>query len=425
MTVFWISAIALCLLTLWMLWRPLKANSALKMESIQSRNIAIAKERALEIDSAFEAGDLSADDRDQAMQDLELALADELADSTELKDQFSQTPRASTLLILALIPVLAFSLYSYTSNYNPDATTAHAQAKNGEAPSFEELITRIEEAVKANPEDQQGLYLLAQSYAQFGRYEESAVRFKQLLALTGPNPDVLVGYVDARAMANNQTFDRELADMLSQAIELDPQHISALWLSGLAEQQLGDSEKALRRWLVLRPLLADNAEASKELEVLISGARAELGPRADKVIAAFEKLNPTTTAAANGTASSGTATNETASLTVTVSLSPELQAEVSASDSVFIFAKAKTGPPMPLAASRQTASALPITVTLDDSMAMLPQMKLSSFPEVVVGARISKSGQAISQPGDLESELTVSSNSNPDTIEVVISRRRK
>jgi len=416
MTVFWISAIALSLFTLWMLWRPLKANSALKMESIQSRNIAIAQERALEIDSAFESGDLSADDRDQAKQDLELALADELADSAELKDQFSQTPKASTFLILLLIPVLAFSMYNYTSNYDPNATAFSGQAQNGEAPSFEELIARIEEAVKANPEDEQGLYLLAQSYAQFGRYEESAERFKQLLALTGPNPDVLVGYVDSRAMAADQTFTRELADMLTQAIELDPQHVSALWLGGLAEQQLGDSEKALRRWLVLRPLLAENAEASQELEVLISEARTDLGPRADEVIAAFEKLNP---AAVKG----GTATS--ASLTVTVSLSPELQAEVSESDSVFIFAKAKTGPPMPLAASRQTVSALPITVTLDDSMAMLPQMKLSKFAEVVVGARISKSGQAISQPGDLESELIISSNTNPDTIEVVITKRRK
>jgi len=418
MTVFWISTLVLCLLTLALLWRPLKANSALKMESIQSRNIAIAQERLLEIDSAFEAGDLSAEDRDQAQQDLELALADELADSTELKDQFSQAPRASTLLILLLIPLLAFGMYSYTSNYNPDAVAYSAAGQSGEAPSFEELIARIEAAVKANPEDEQGLYLLAQSYAQFGRYEESAERFKQLLALTGPNPDVLVGYVDSRAMADGQTFSRELADMLSQAIELDPQHISALWLGGLAEQQLGDPEKALRRWLVLRPLLAENAEASKELEVLISEAQAELGPRANEVIAAFEKINPAVSVAAQDTAS-------VASLTVTVSLSPELQDQVSETDSVFIFAKAKTGPPMPLAASRQTVSALPITVTLNDSMAMLPQMKLSKFAEVMVGARISKSGQAISQPGDLESELILSSNTNPDTIELVISKRRK
>ncbi len=88
MTAFWISAAALCLLTLFILWRPLNARSALKMESIQHRNIAIAKERALEIESSYDAGDISQQDRDQALEDLQRALADELATSTELKISF-------------------------------------------------------------------------------------------------------------------------------------------------------------------------------------------------------------------------------------------------------------------------------------------------------------------------------------------------
>lgn len=414
MTVFWISAAALCLLTLFILWRPLNARSVLKMESIQQRNIAIARERRLEIESSYDSGDISLQDRDQALEDLQRALADEIASSTELKDQFRHAPRASTLLLLALTPLVAYAVYDATSNFNPDAKPGIAvQNNNEEAPSFEDIITRLEEAIAANPQDQQGLYLLAQSYSQLGRYGESADLFKKLLALTGPDADLLVSYADAQAMASGRVFSPEMARTLDEALTLDPEHVSGLWLGGLAEQQLGRPEKALRRWLVLSPLLSENIEATAELSSLIDGVSTELGPRAAEIKQEFAQMGAQVETASNA-----------AGLTVKVSLSADLQAEVTDSDTVFVFAKAKAGPPMPLAAARQPVSALPLTVHLDDSMALLPQMKLSGFEEVLVGARISKTGQAISQPGDLESELITSSNSSENVIEIVISKRR-
>jgi len=88
-----------------------------------------------------------------------------------------------------------------------------------------------------------------------------------------------------------------------------------------------------------------------------------------------------------------------------VSLDASMQHRVSADDIVFVMAKAKNGPPMPLAAQRLTVADLPLEVTLDDSMAMMPQMKLSGFEEVVVSARISKSGQPGAAAGDISSEV--------------------
>jgi len=419
MTVFWIISAALCVLTVWALWRPLHNDSSLKMESIQQRNIAIANERALEIDSAFDAGDISTEEHDQARSDLETALADELATSNELKDQFSRAPIYTSLIALILVPVLTFGVYSFTSTYQPNATSAATSADNQQAPSLEDIISRLEEAVETNPEDQQGLFLLAQSYSRLGRYAEASVLYKQLLELAGPNADLLVSYADNRAMANNRVFTQETATALNQALQLNPQHISALWLSGVAAQQLGDPDAALRRWLTLRPLLTDDSESSRELEILISDVSTELGTvRAQSIAIELANIQVTQNSAQEETPAR-------AGITVRVSLSAELQSEISDSDSVFIFAKAKSGPPMPLAASRQSVSALPITVELDDSMAMLPNMKLSDFDKVLVGARISKSGQAISQPGDLESELVTTANTASDTIELVISKRRQ
>ncbi len=419
MTVFWIISAVLCALTLWVLWRPLRNHSALKMESIQQRNIAIANERALEIDSAYDAGDISAQERDQARTDLETSLADELATSTELKDQFSHAPVYVSLAALILVPVLTFGLYNFTSTYEPNAATGIQASGDQQAPSLEEIISRLEEAMESNPEDQQGLFLLAQSYSRLGRYTDAAARFKQLLGIAGPDADLLVSYADNSAMGNGRVFTQDTYAALNDALKLNPEHISALWLSGVAAQQLGEPETALRRWLTLRPMLSTDSESSRELEILINDVSEELGPlRAESIKTNFAGLQATQKSARKEvTAEAG--------ITVSVSLSPELQSEISDTDTVFVFARAKSGPPMPLAASRQNVSALPITVKLDDSMAMLPKMKLSDFDEILVGARISKNGQAISQPGDLESELVSTSNTATDTIELVISRRRE
>jgi cytochrome c-type biogenesis protein CcmH len=414
MFVFWSIAVVICALALWVLWRPLHNHSVLKMESIQQRNIAIANERALEIDSAFDAGDIDTEERNQARSDLEMALADELATSAELKDQFTQTSTLTSLAVLILVPVLAFGLYNFTSNYDPDAKPGEPLTATTDAPSLDEIISRLEETVNANPEDQQGLYLLAQSYSRLGRYAEAAQRFAQLIELTSPDADLLVSYADNSAMANDQIFTEDMSTSLSKALELNPEHVSGLWLSGLAEQQLGRSEIALRRWITLQPMLTGDPEASRELVILINDVSQELGAnRTQKINTEFAAQK-----------SLSTDDNYSAGITVKVSLSPELQSEVADNDSVFIFAKAKSGPPMPLAASRQSVAALPITVKLDDSMAMLPQMKLSSFDQVLLGARISKSGEAIPQPGDLESELVASPNSSSEIIELIISRRR-
>ncbi|MCP4008272.1 MAG: c-type cytochrome biogenesis protein CcmI, partial [Proteobacteria bacterium] len=144
MSVIWIISAVLCLLSLWILWRPLRSHSILKMESIQQRNIAIANERALEIDSAFDAGDISAEEHEQSRNDLETALADELVTSTELKDQFKHAPIYSSLIALILVPVLAFGLYSFTSTYKPDAMAGAMAGSSEKAPSLEEIITRLE-----------------------------------------------------------------------------------------------------------------------------------------------------------------------------------------------------------------------------------------------------------------------------------------
>ena len=108
------------------------------------------------------------------------------------------------------------------------------------------------------------------------------------------------------------------------------------------------------------------------------------------------------------------------SIKVTVRLSPALAAKAAPGDAVFIFARAAQGPRMPLAIVRKQVRELPVTVTLDDSMAMVPDMKMSSFPELVIGARVSKSGDAIPKPGDLEGYTAALKAGATGPVEVVI-----
>ncbi|MFN2349424.1 MAG: hypothetical protein ABR558_07620 [Thioalkalivibrio sp.] len=104
----------------------------------------------------------------------------------------------------------------------------------------------------------------------------------------------------------------------------------------------------------------------------------------------------------------------------TVSLDPELAEQVSPEETVFLFARLPEGPPMPLAIQRLQVKDLPYRFQLDDSHAMTERV-LSSVPQVVVVARVSRSGQAMPRAGDLEGQSGVVSVGT-DGLEIMIGR---
>jgi cytochrome c-type biogenesis protein CcmH len=177
-------------------------------------------------------------------------------------------------------------------------------------------------------------------------------------------------------MAQGQTLQGKPRQLLAAALQFDPNNVKALYLSGFAAVESGDAKQASTHWNKLLQLLPANSEDA----VAVRQRLAELG-------------QPVTPSALAGDA---------ASISGTVRLSAELKVKVQPGDTLFVFARAAQGPRMPLAILKLEAKDLPARFSLDDSMAMSPQMKLSNFPEVVIGARISRSGNAMPQPGDLE-----------------------
>jgi cytochrome c-type biogenesis protein CcmH len=280
------------------------------------------------------------------------------------------------------VPICALAVYLVVGN--PGALSVRPEAGAGPhgmtAQQFENLVARLAERLKQNPEDVEGWAMLGRSYAVLGRFPESSAAYAQAVARAPDDAQLLADYADALAMAQGRTLNGEPERLLKRALAADPKNVKALVLAGTAAFDRNDKAGAIRYWE--RALLVLPAES--EMAERVRASIADAGGRAE-----VAKAQPAPAQA--GARVSGV-----------VTLHPKLAGKVGPDDTVFIFARAAEGPRMPLAILRKQGRDLPVKFTLDDSMAMAPQMKLSAFPRIVVGARVSKTANATASPGDLQ-----------------------
>ena len=280
---------------------------------------------------------------------------------------------------------------------------------------MEEMVERLADRLQQEPGNLEGWVMLGRSYFIMQRYREAAQAYSHAMALSGEeNPDLLADYAESLAMAHGNTMAGAPAKLLERALAADPAHPKALWYGGLAAYEVRDYALATDRWQKLMQLLPPDSDNARQLQEYLAKAQAGLGGEA--VVTAAE---PVAEPAAPAAAEPVTAAT-VAALQVEVSLDEAMAGKVAPGDTLFIFARAANGPRMPLAIVRKTVADLPLTVRLDDSMAMTPAMKLSSFPQVVVGARISKSGTAMPQAGDVQGFSEPVSPDEVETVQVLI-----
>jgi cytochrome c-type biogenesis protein CcmH len=253
------------------------------------------------------------------------------------------------------------------------------------AQQFEALVSRLAARLKDNPEDAEGWMMLGRSYAVLGRFGEASEAYAKAAARMPRDAQLLADYADALAMAQGRTLQGEPEKIILRALAIDPGNLKALLLAGTAAFNRNDHRAAIRHWERALKVLPGESDMVQRVQASIAEARSLAGSPGGRT--QFAKPAQ----AQGGGRVSGV-----------VRLAPELAGKVSPGDTVFIFARAAEGPRMPLAILRKRASDLPAEFTLDDSMAMAPQMKLSAFPDVVIGARVSKSANASPQPGDLQ-----------------------
>ncbi len=383
-------------------------------------NVSIAKDRLKEIKQQLAAGEISEDTYQQLHDELEATLAIDLENSQSADESLqAATPaqnRIIPIVVATIVPALAFVLYWQLGHF--DAATGKAmtaveipEGEDRPQMTIEEAIAKLQQRLIEEPDNADGWFMLARTYMTTQQYPQAADAYKTTIDLVGEEPQLLLRYADALAMTEGGRLTGAAKPVIDKVISLVPDSPTVLWMAGTAESQMGNYTRALQHWYRLLPMLGDEPEASAQLNQLVSEAEKHL---TSDQIAAIKRELPTSPAPAEQSAGAG------AEIIVNVELSPELRSQVSDSDTLFIFAKAVSGPPMPLAAVKQTVSALPITVTLNDAMAMMPQMKLSSFEQVTVSAVVSKSGQPGAQPGDLFAEVSPVNVNAGETVKLLI-----
>lgn len=304
-----------------------------------------------------------------------------------------QQPRLALLLALGL-PAAAAAIYLQVGR--PDVLTMPPELLQAAAtptdhgPSEADIPAMVEglaQRLRNEPDNIEGWHMLARSYSAMNRYADAAKAYAHLAEKLPQDAGVLADYADALGTAQDGKLDGEPERLIERALAIDPQQVKALALAGSAAFARNDYARAEQRWTAVLALIPADSEFATSTRAGIAEARARQGlPAAVAVLSGTIRLAPGTPAPAPG-------------------------------QTLYVYARAADGPPMPLAAVRRQANALPLSFTLDDSNVLAAGSKLADTPKLVVGARISASGSATPQPGDLEGQAAAVA---PGTSSIVI-----
>jgi cytochrome c-type biogenesis protein CcmH len=375
---FWLCAAALLLAALAFLLIPLLRGRKVQAEEDRTAlNVTLYQERLHELQSQHAAGALDAqqlaDGRDEAAREL-------LADTEGLQRQQHPLGRTLPLLVAVLVPVLAVGLYAH---FGAIADVQKAASFADAPKNIEEMTERLEASVQSNPQSAEGWYFLGRTYMAQERAADAAKAFEQAVKIAGRAPELLGQWAQALYFSSDKQWSEQLQALTDEALKADPNEATSLGLLGIAAFESGNFAQAIEQWQKLVALLPAEDPSRQAIEGGIERAREQLAESG-----AQPSLN------ASAAPSAPAAVASAAQLTVHVSLAPELQGKVKPDDAVFVFARAVSGPPMPLAVKRLKVSDLPAEVSLSDSDAMMPQLKISGFAQVQLAARISRSGNA-------------------------------
>ncbi|MGB0864990.1 MAG: c-type cytochrome biogenesis protein CcmI [Granulosicoccaceae bacterium] len=410
MVVFIISAVLLIMLSVAALLWPLLRAATPDSADRKAVNLAIAKQRLRELGRERENGTLSEEAHKQATYELELTLAGDLDDAEDRET----TPGARWMaaLVLVLVPVSAgwlyFKLGSPVFLDGPPAAAQNVERTQMPPGGIDELVAKLEQRMQEVPDDPEGQRLLIRTYMSQGRFDDAVTALNSWGARDSRNPDLLVMLADATASRDGGQLFGEPEAMLTEALEIAPDHMQALWIMGYTQAQKNNPESAIGYWERLLPLVDEDPDAKKQVVNIITEARVRAGmePAAP---AAEQSAGPVV-------ASPG--------LQVEVVLDPALADKVSPEHAVFVYAKTPSGPPMPLAVVKHRVADLPLRVTLDDSTAMIATHKLSGQSSVTVGARVSLGGGPVAQPGDFYIELDDVQIDGADIVKLAISKTK-
>ena len=299
----------------------------------------------------------------------------------------AEKPAVWTAVVLAVaLPISAMGFYMWVGQpeaLNPMALKSPEQVDQKDLAKLAETLA---DKLQSQPENLQGWVMLGRTYRTLENFDASLKAYDTALKLSADD-DLQLERIEVMAMQRQGNFDGEPWRVIREILQKDPQHFGALLTAGSASYAGGKYADALKYWEQARKPLEANHPDLAGLENAIATVRDKMGLPAK----------------AASTGSSGSSGPAASALNVSgqISLSAALKAKANPNDAVFVYATPANGDRMPLAIMKTTVSQLPLNFTLDDSTAMTPERKLSTAGEVLIKVRVSKSGNAMPQSGDL------------------------
>ena len=414
MTGFVIAALVLTVLVVTMLLLPLLLRERrLDAVSTSELSISVLREQLEELDAQRLAGLLDTSTVAEERDELEKrALEDGVPPVQAAASASSGRRKGLAAAVGVFIPVLVVGFYGWLGS--PEALSPlppqGAAGNHALDPTqIQNMAAKLAERLQNNPGDGEGWLMLGRSYSVLGRYSEAAAAFGRATTILPADANLLADYADVVAMAQGRRLAGEPEKIIARALEINPAHVKSLALAGSAAFERGEYEKAIRDWQKILALVPPDSQAAQSINNSIADAQGRLGRS--------PAVKPTVEFAAKQAMPGG------AAVAGTVTLAPSLMGNIPGNATLFIFARNTDGSRVPLAMQKVGSAKLPFKFTLDDTMSMMPSVKLSNAKTVVVGARLSSSGDAIAKPGDLEGfsqPVTVGSTGIAVTISTMV-----
>lgn len=392
----------------------------------RKENVGIFKERLAELDAEKSAGRLTEEHYQQMLTELETSLLVDVqihgeTDTIEPTSRFKYVFLGFGLLFIVVFSVMFYKNYGamdlvdqyYAEQFSPaELARAEELAKQGDMSALlEQLYAKLKQA----PDNIEGWQLLARSAVNTERFDLASEAYLNIIRIydaNNENPAAIYGLLaQTKYYQAEGVFNSDIERIVDRALSLDPDELNSLGLlaiNAFTEQRYEEAKALWERVLIIYP----EHPARASIEAGIQRINAQLGMPDDISKAATDS-----------------ATSEKARVMIVVTLDEQLKHAIDPDDTLFVVAgrtHALPGQPnFPLAVSRHKASELPLKITLDDSMAMTPQAKLSMAEWVTITARISKSGNPLPQSGDFEAVSADIKPLDQASIELVIQSELK
>ncbi len=424
MTSFWVVAGILTIGALLFIVPTLLSKGTSRTGVIRkAANVSIYRDQLAELESDLRSDVLNKEQYDQSKRELQQRMVQDVPEGDSLASMViagSHRGNIATITVMMLaIPLMAVSLYLWIGNtkgLTPQPIPEQQSPMSGSGPesesghqNFSSVLDSLIARLREQPDDVEGWIMLGRTYAIMQRFNEAKIAYERVVALSPESPELLVDYADIVAMTNGGSLQGEPMELVNKALSLSPKNPKALALAGTAAFEQKNFKQAASYWeklLVQIPPESKLAQSVKEsiteAKSLASGKGSTMSGMQNQAATSNQNSPPPASQAAAANQNAGAAGAAGATLTGTVTLSATLAGKVSPDDTLFIFARATEGPPMPRAISVKKVRDLPASFLLTDGMGARPDLKISNVPQLIISARITKSGKAMPESGDLQ-----------------------